>query len=357
MFTPHHVSHVTCHMSHVPCHMSHVTCHMSHVMCHVYLFLFFNLIFFKGGSLSLEDLLSTGPIPSSFSICEISGCVMFLVLVIFQFWWHFSFQDISVLVTFQSWGHLSLGKISVMVKFQLWWLVTCKWQNDRPNKRKPTLEPTFCGQDCGRAKREVDCQQSWKKIKDGKQAEKPQETSWSWTPQAEPPEPIVKPTAKTRPLGTVVKTHHPATHPMWRALTIPSPPTRSHPGMQKLISCLIWARNFMSKTDFTSRQSKNWSSTGTELASITHTDPGKAKYAHAAGNSYNRPSNVPDREFKTPRPKTAPTRSPSPKIPWPSSSSQSRRNRRKPTRSSAKQSIACRRTASMSAPSHLTAPP
>ena len=29
MFTPLHLSHVTCHMSHVMCHMSHVTCHMS----------------------------------------------------------------------------------------------------------------------------------------------------------------------------------------------------------------------------------------------------------------------------------------------------------------------------------------
>ena len=42
MFTPHHVSCVTCHMSHVTCHMSHVTCPVSHVN------LFF--IFFLGQS-------------------------------------------------------------------------------------------------------------------------------------------------------------------------------------------------------------------------------------------------------------------------------------------------------------------
>ena len=29
MFTPHHVSCITCHMAHVMCHVSHVTCHLS----------------------------------------------------------------------------------------------------------------------------------------------------------------------------------------------------------------------------------------------------------------------------------------------------------------------------------------
>ena len=59
-------------------------------------------------------------------------------MVTFQFWWPFSFSDISVLVTFQFWGHFSFGDIqfwwhysfgdlfsfcdiSVLVTFQCWW--------------------------------------------------------------------------------------------------------------------------------------------------------------------------------------------------------------------------------------------
>ena len=50
----------------------------------------------------------------------------------FQFWWHFSFGNISVLVTFQFRWHFSFidisalvtfsfGDISVLVSFQFWW--------------------------------------------------------------------------------------------------------------------------------------------------------------------------------------------------------------------------------------------
>ena len=45
MFTPHHVSCVTCHMSHVTCHVSPVTCHLSPVTCkknHIFFDFFFN---------------------------------------------------------------------------------------------------------------------------------------------------------------------------------------------------------------------------------------------------------------------------------------------------------------------------
>ena len=31
----------------------------------------------------------------------------------FQFWWHFSFDDISVLVTFQVWWHFSFGDLII----------------------------------------------------------------------------------------------------------------------------------------------------------------------------------------------------------------------------------------------------
>ena len=57
MFTPHHVSHVTCHMSCVRCQVSGVRCHI------------FILFIFLGGTkwwnYSVEGLLSTGPTPSS----------------------------------------------------------------------------------------------------------------------------------------------------------------------------------------------------------------------------------------------------------------------------------------------------
>ena len=44
MFTPHHVSCVTCHISRVTCHLSPVTCHVSpaHVTCQKYIFLHFH---------------------------------------------------------------------------------------------------------------------------------------------------------------------------------------------------------------------------------------------------------------------------------------------------------------------------
>ena len=40
--------------------------------------------------------------------------------VIFQFWRHFSFGDVSALVRFQLWLHFSFGNISVLATFQLW---------------------------------------------------------------------------------------------------------------------------------------------------------------------------------------------------------------------------------------------
>ena len=39
MFTPHHLSHVTCDMSHVLCNVSHVTCPVSHVRCYYFFLL------------------------------------------------------------------------------------------------------------------------------------------------------------------------------------------------------------------------------------------------------------------------------------------------------------------------------
>ena len=63
MFTPHHVSHVTCHISRVRCHVSGVTCQVSHVRCHF----FFSFFLTKWWSFLGEGLLSTGPTPSSLS--------------------------------------------------------------------------------------------------------------------------------------------------------------------------------------------------------------------------------------------------------------------------------------------------
>ena len=42
----------------------------------------------------MEGLLSTGPTPSSLKFSDISGSVTFLMLVIFEFWEHFHFEDI-----------------------------------------------------------------------------------------------------------------------------------------------------------------------------------------------------------------------------------------------------------------------
>ena len=50
MFTPHHVSRVTCHVSHVMYHLSPVTCRMSRVRCHP--FYFFTLKKIKIGGAS-----------------------------------------------------------------------------------------------------------------------------------------------------------------------------------------------------------------------------------------------------------------------------------------------------------------
>ena len=44
LFTPHHVSCVTCHVSAAMCHLSRVTCHVSPVTCHIFFSFFF---FFK----------------------------------------------------------------------------------------------------------------------------------------------------------------------------------------------------------------------------------------------------------------------------------------------------------------------
>ena len=47
MYTPHHVSHVTCHVSCVTCHVSHVRCHMSGVT--IFFFFFFLVVKLIGG--------------------------------------------------------------------------------------------------------------------------------------------------------------------------------------------------------------------------------------------------------------------------------------------------------------------
>ena len=41
-----------------------------------------------------------------------------------QFWWNFSFGDISDLVTFQFWLHISFGDISVLVIFHFGWRIS-----------------------------------------------------------------------------------------------------------------------------------------------------------------------------------------------------------------------------------------
>ena len=56
--------------------------------------------------------------------------------MIFQFWWRFSFGDISVLAIFQFWYYFSFGDLSVLGTYQFWWhfsfcdtsvLVTCQF--------------------------------------------------------------------------------------------------------------------------------------------------------------------------------------------------------------------------------------
>ena len=64
MFTSLLVSHVTCHLSCVTCHMSHVTCQMLHLIFHIFLF-FLLFLGTNRGCFLVEDLLSTGPSPSS----------------------------------------------------------------------------------------------------------------------------------------------------------------------------------------------------------------------------------------------------------------------------------------------------
>ena len=70
MFTPHHMSHVTCHMSCVTCHMSHVTCHMSHVTCHM-----------SHVTCHMSDVM-----------CHVSCVTFFFKLNIEASWWRVCYQ-------------------------------------------------------------------------------------------------------------------------------------------------------------------------------------------------------------------------------------------------------------------------
>ena len=71
MFTPHHVSCVTCHVSHVTCHVSPVTCKKKklffvNIYIYIYIYIFLNKKKWKKWwRYSVEGLLSTGHTPSS----------------------------------------------------------------------------------------------------------------------------------------------------------------------------------------------------------------------------------------------------------------------------------------------------
>ena len=74
-----HVSRVTRHVSCVTCHLSPVTCHMSHF------FLYPPKNWTKWWSQSVEDLLSTGPTPSSFNRAGVAEGVLQTLLMLINY--------------------------------------------------------------------------------------------------------------------------------------------------------------------------------------------------------------------------------------------------------------------------------